>query len=72
MNRTNAAVVVPPNLSGKTLKVVTRDYNDEDGRFAPLRGKTYDDNTPILTPMKDIVKALGGKYTELDDMTLGG
>lgn len=72
MNRTNAAVVVPPNLSGKTLKVVTRDYNDEGGQFKPLRGKEYDDNTPILTPMKDIVNALGGTYTELDDMTLGG
>lgn len=59
----NAALVVPPNLTGKILKVVTRYYGSN---AMPLHGKKYDDNTPILIPMKDIIEALGGKYTELD------
>lgn len=62
-----AALVVPPNLTGKTLKVVTRDFEGGlSGPYKPLREKEYDDNTPILTPMKDIIEALGGTYTELD------
>ena len=62
-----AALVIPPNLTGKTLKVVTRDFEGgQTGTFRPLRGKEYDDNTPIVTPMKDIITALGGTYTELD------
>jgi hypothetical protein len=62
-----AALVIPQNLSGKILKVVTRDFESgPSGPYKPLRGKKYDDNTPILTPLKDIVEALGGTYTELD------
>lgn len=68
-----AALVIPPALTGKALKVVTSDYNDSNVQLKPLRGKEYDDNTSILTPLKDIIEALGGKYTELDidNMNLG-
>ena len=68
-----AAVVVPENLTGKTLKVVTRDFEGR-GPYRPLIEKEYDDNTPILTPMIDIIESLGGKYTELDvdNAELGG
>ena len=62
-----AALIVPPNLSGKTLKIVTRDFEGgSSGPYKPLNGKEYDDNTTIRILMKDIVEALGGTYTELD------
>ena len=62
-----AAVVIPSNLTGKILKVVTKDFADgSQASFRPLREKNYDDNTNVLVIIKDIVEALGGTYTELD------
>ena len=57
-----AAVVIPENLSGKTLKIVTRDF-----RNLSLFGKKYNDNTPIITIIQDCINALGGEYDEIDN-----
>ena len=64
-----AAIVVPPNLTGKTLKVVTRDFEGgSSGPYRPLRGKEYDDTTPTLSIAIDVLSALGGKYTQLSSI----
>lgn len=62
-----AALVVPPNLTGKTpLKVVTRDFEGgSSGPYKPLRNKTYDDTTPTLSIAIDVLSALGGTYNQL-------
>ena len=44
-----AATIVPRNLTGKILKIVTKDYAvGSSGPVNLLSGKHYDDNTPVI------------------------
>ena len=64
------ALVIPQNLTGKPLKVVTRDfYANNNVPYLPLSGNTYNDETTLITILSDVISALGGTYVPANDAT---